>query len=110
MSDNVTQFPAKPAQPPLLSGPFDVWHVIVKGRRIPLLTGRYTEDGGINFIVDDRFMGGPFYGETAYQAAHLLAQALAVASGYSHLEAPDKTRGFAPVAHHIGEMPDQPHA
>lgn len=93
----VVQFPSKD-QSPLLVGPFEEWGVMVKGRRIPRLTGRQMVDGGITFLVDDRFSGGPFYGEAARQVAYLLAQALAIGSGYSHFEAGERDRPFAPLA------------
>lgn len=100
----IVEFP-KSEQPPILIGPFQVWHVVVGGRKIPHLTGTHTSDGGINFIVDGRLMGGPFYGETAHQAAWLLAQALAVGSGYSNFEAETKDRVFAPLTVELGEAP-----
>lgn len=99
----VIQFPPPDQPPPLLVGPFEYWHVVVNGRRVPLLTGRQAEDGGITFTVDHRFMGGPFHGEVARQVAYLLAQAIAVASGYSNLEAETKDRPFAPAMMELGK-------
>jgi hypothetical protein len=98
----VVQFPAT-EQPSLLVGPFEQWHVIVGGRRIPRLTGRHAADGGVMFVVDDRFSGGPFYGESARQVAYILAQALAIGSGYSSLEATQVGFPFAPKSMQIEE-------
>jgi hypothetical protein len=102
MSDNVVTF-ERPSSF-RLSGPFEVFEVLVNDRCIPLLTGKKTDDGRYNFIVDGRFMGGPFSPTEAEQVAFILAQAIAVASGYSDLGAENKDRVFAPVVHHLGEL------
>ncbi len=102
----IVQFPSND-RPQLLFGPFETWSVIVSGREIPRLTGRRTEDGRINLIVDGRFMGGPFSEEDAEQAAHLIAQALAIGAGYSNLEADAPGRPFAHIITHLGEMPEK---
>lgn len=92
----------------LLNGPYEYWQVVVSGRAIPRLAGRRIADGGINLIVDDRFMGGPFYGETANQAAYLIAQALAIGAEYSNLEADAKGMPFASILRCLGDMPETP--
>jgi hypothetical protein len=102
----VIDFPKGENTTELLVGPFEYWAVIVRGRNIPKLTGRHTSDSGINFIVDGRFMGGPFYGEDANQVAWLLAQALAVGAGYSNFEADSKGMRFASEMVHLGPMPE----
>lgn len=101
----IVDFPKGDGPAELLVGPFEYWAVKVRDRRIPGLTGRHTADGGINFIVDERFMGGPFYGEAASQVAWLLAQALAIGAGYSNFEADAKGSCFAPELHQFGEEP-----
>ena len=95
---NVTHL-TQPDQPDLLVGPFQVSHVVLEGRAIPLLTGRKTATGTV-LIVDGRFEI-EFPNELAYQAAWLLAQAIAVAQGYSHLGAKTKERPFAPMIKQI---------
>ena len=107
MSDNIVEFPPR-ASSFSLEGPYEVFNVLVDGRRIPRLTGKRTEDGLFNFIVDDRFMGGPFTEADAEQVAYLLAQSLAVGAGYSSLEADLPGRCFAPVVRSLGEMPEEP--
>ena len=49
-------------------------------------------------VVDERFSAGPFFGEAAHQIAYLLAQALAVGSGYTDFEADRAGGPFAPFA------------
>lgn len=105
MSDNnVIEMPRKSKEhlDGMLVGPFEQWHVVISGRRIPRLTGFKREDGKIILYVDNRFGGGPFEPEEAYQAAYLIAQATAVAEGYSSLEAEEKGRCFAPRMMNLG--------
>lgn len=95
MGDNVMQFPTdKP--PELLVGPFSEYRVVVEGRFIPLLTG-HREGDNVCLTIDHRF-GASVPKELAYQVAWLIAQAIAVASGYSHLGADSKDRPFAAKA------------
>jgi hypothetical protein len=95
VSTNVVDFPSE-EPPELLIGPFQVYHVIVDGRRIPRLTG-HPDGDKIMLIVDGRF-GASFSKDQAYGAATLIAQALAVASGYAHLGAETKDQPFAPLS------------
>lgn len=95
---SVIQFPQQ--QSDLLVGPFETYRVKVDGRIIPKLTGR-DEGDRISLMVDGRF-GASFSKADAHQAAWLIAQALAIGEGYSHLGAETKDRPFAPVAFELG--------
>lgn len=86
--------------PELLCGPFETYQVIVEGRAIPRLSGFYEGDK-IWLVVDGRF-GAVFAPDDARQAAWLLANALAVGGGYTHLAAPNKDQPFAPLSFGIG--------
>jgi len=99
--DNIVNFPQEePA--PLFVGPFSEHRVIVQGRFVPGLTGFEHADGTVELVVDHRF-GGHFPNrETASQAAYLIAQATAIASGYPHFEADSKDQSFAPLAVQLG--------
>lgn len=77
----------------LTFGPRGGQCVIVEGRKIPHLTGR-EENGEIWLTVDER-MTIPIPPELAEQVAWFVANAMAVASGYSHLGAESKDRPFA---------------
>jgi hypothetical protein len=83
----------------LLVGPFEQWRVMVDGRVIPRLTGRKNGDR-IDLIVDGRFSAS-FSESDARQAAWLIAQAMAIGEGYSHLGAESKDRPFAPKGFEI---------
>lgn len=95
--DNIHVLPPRDKRPPLLVGPFEYHKVVVQGRAVPGLTGHPRKDGGVTLVVDDRFIGDFPDQETAGQAAWLIAQAMAIASGYSHLEATNKDMPFAPI-------------
>ncbi len=95
MSDNVTQVPEQPV-PDLLVGPFQEYRVVVDGRVIPRLTGYYEGDK-IALVLDGRFSHS-FSKEDARSAAWLIANALAIGDGYSHLGAESKEQPFAPKA------------
>jgi hypothetical protein len=87
------------AIPPLLVGPFSEYRVIVDGRVVPNLTGiRCPHTGKISLCVDRRFAGQFSTEEDARQAAWLIAEAMAIASGYPHFGADSKDRPFAPRA------------
>jgi len=92
--NNVIQMPPAEKQPELLVGPFQQWRVQVDGRIIPRMTGYYDGDK-IALVVDGRFSAS-FSKEEAYQAAWLIAQAMAIGEGYAHLGAANKERPFAP--------------
>lgn len=106
MTDDVVKFPDRAnAKPPdLLIGPFEEWRVVVQGRCIPHLTGRREPDG-IWLTVDHRLAAGPFTEEAAYQAASLAANAMAVATGYSHAGAESKDQPFAPRVNQLDGLP-----
>lgn len=93
---NVVQFPSQKAES-VLVGPFSYYKVKVEGRVIPRLTGYPQDDGRITLIVDDRFMVD-FEPDVAPRAAWLVAQALAVGEGFTHLGATLKQSPFAPEA------------
>lgn len=88
----VVNFPEKSLDP--LVGPFTEYRVVVEGRCIPNLTGR-REGDHTWLIVDGRF-GAPVPNDSANQVAWLLGNAMAVAGGYSSLNAESKDMPFAP--------------
>lgn len=90
---NVTAL-EQPKPPRVLIGPFETYRVQVDGRIIPRLTG-YREGDKIALVVDGRFSAS-FREDDAQQAAWLIAQALAIGAGYSHLGAENKDQPFAP--------------
>lgn len=90
-------------QPELLVGPFETWNVQVDDRIIPRLTG-FKDGDKIALVVDGRFSGS-FSKDDAYQAAWLIAQALAIGSGYSHLGASSKDQPFAPIGVKLDTIP-----
>lgn len=99
MADNVADFP-KP--PDLLVGPFiGEYRVVIEGRFVPRLTGRRDGDR-VRLTVDDRFMQDFSTEADAHSAAVLIAQAMAIASGYPHFAAETKDMPFAPRAMRIG--------
>ena len=101
--DNVLNFPQE-EPPPLFVGPFTEHRVILQGRFVPNLTGFEREDGTVELAVDHRFAGQFPSRETASQAAYLIAQAMAIASGYAHFEADIKAQPFAPIAVQLGGL------
>ncbi len=68
------------------------------------MTGFHDGDK-IALVVDHRFSAS-FAKEDVYQAAWLIAQAMAIGEGYSHLGAPNKERPFAPVGTRLGSLDD----
>lgn len=94
---NVIKMPNE--QSDLLVGPIERYAVQVDGRIIPRLTGRPDGDR-IMLIVDGRFSAS-FMPDDATQAAWLIAQALAIGAGYSHLGAETKDQCFAPMGMQI---------
>lgn len=99
---NVIQMPPQPQPPELLVGPFQEWRVKVEGRIIPRLTGFYDGDK-IALVLDGRWSAS-FSKDDAYQAAWLIANAIAIGEGYSHLGAPNKDMPFAPMGHEIEKL------
>lgn len=93
--DNVVNFSTEET-PPLLIGPFEVYHVVVDGRIVPNLTGRKNHDGSVSLVVDRRFCGDFPSEKIAFQAAWLIAESMAITAGYSHFAAETKDQPFAP--------------
>lgn len=104
--NNVVNLPPTPKPPELLIGPFEQYRVQVDGRIIPKLTGHKDGDK-IELVLDGRFSGS-FTPEDAYQVAWLLANALAIGQGYSHLGALNKDMPFAPMGMSLGSPDDIP--
>jgi hypothetical protein len=102
MADNVFHLPPPPEQPDFLVGPFETWKVCVEGRLIPRLTG-FREGDQTFLVVDERFAVA-FPHDLARSAAWLIANAMAVSEGYSHLGAEQK--GAQPFAPKAMEIPD----
>lgn len=103
MSDNVTQFPPPEKPPEFMIGPFTEHRVVVEGRLIPHLTA-FKDGMGINLVIDHR-LSIAVPEDRAYDICWLLANAMAVAAGYSHFAAESKDRSFAPQCAEI-KMPE----
>lgn len=88
-----------------LVGPFQVFKVVVEGRAIPRLTGSKWSEYETELIVDGRF-SAVFTDASAKQAAWLIAQAMAIGEGYSHLGAMNKDQPFAPLCGRLGSVPE----
>ena len=86
-------------------GPFQVFKVIVEGRAIPGLTGSKRSEYETELTVDGRF-SAVFTDASAKQAAWLIAQALAIGEGYSHLGAMNKDQPFAPLCGQLDSVPE----
>lgn len=69
-------------------------HVIVEGRIIPHLIAHPSGDQ-VTLVLDGRF-SIVVRSDDAYQVAWLIAQALAIGEGYSHILADAPGRPFAP--------------
>ena len=96
--ENIVNFPGGPVSP--LLGPFAVHSIVVEGRVIPLMSGSVDGADMTSIIIDGRFsISVP--NALAYQVAWICAQAIAVASGYSHVGAESKDAPFAPVVSRI---------
>lgn len=89
--DNVV--PLHEPKSPLV-GPFTVCHVVVEGRQIPLLTGLH--EGDHTALIVDRRFSVSVPNAYAERVAWLLANAIAVASGYAYLGSANKDMPFAP--------------
>ena len=96
MSDNDDTIVEFPQAPELLVGPFQEWRVVVDGRFVPRLDGR--ADGDDIWLTVDRRFTAKFPKDLAYQAAALIAEAMAICSGYPHFGADSKAQPFAPIA------------
>lgn len=104
MTDNIENFPTT-ERPPLFVGPFEENCVVVDGRFVPGLTG-FVKGDKIWLCIDHRFAQGFSSTEDAYGAAVLIAQASAIAHGYSHFAADSKDKPFASKAVGIGSIDD----
>lgn len=95
----ILNFPeSKPCDP--LVGPFTEYRVVVEGRLIPNLTG--WKEGDQTWLSVDRRFAISVPHELAHQVAWLLANAMAVASGYPWLGAESKQQPFAPKVTELG--------
>jgi hypothetical protein len=95
---DVTQFPAQPEAPSII-GPERCGNVvIVEGRAIPLLICHDRGDD-IELVLDNRF--SITVPKPAYDIAWMVATALAIGAGYSHIRAENKDQPFAPIANLI---------
>ena len=92
--DNITEFPAPPKTEWMI-GPFEEYRVMVEGRVIPKLTA-YKDGNLIGLVVDKRFSIS-LPEDQAKTVAWLVANALAIGAGYSHLGAESKDQPFAPL-------------
>lgn len=96
---DVVEFPGfkgSPADPVnWMVGPFEYHKVVIEGRAIPGLTAFRDGPEKIGLVVDGRFSQSVPV-EMAHGIAWLLANALAVGAGYSHLGAENKDMPFAP--------------
>lgn len=90
---------------PCLIGPIQEYRVVVEGRRIPGLTAwpesetqtMLTLDGRLSIIIGNRDLE---------RVAWLVANALAIGQGYSHMGALQKGFPFAPTCSVIDDAPD----
>lgn len=107
---NVTEFPTqKPVE--WIIGPFPAkYRVVIDGRRIPNLNARPHDDGSVTLVVDGRFAADFPDNNSAYQAARLIANAMAIGAGYPSLNAETKDRPFAPLSMKIDpkDTPNEP--
>jgi hypothetical protein len=100
---DIIDFPAKPERPELLIGPFETYKVVVEGRAIPKLTG-WPRGDETTLVLDGR-LAIDVPNDLAPQVAWLVANALAIGAGYSHLGAESKDQPFAPQIAPLGEIP-----
>lgn len=79
-----------------LIGPFEEYRVVVEGRRIPLLTASPESETQTLLILDGR-LSIVIGNRDLEQVAWLVANALALGQGYSHMGATAKGYPFAPT-------------
>lgn len=79
--------------------------VIIEGRQIPKLTAM-PEGDQVTIILDGR-LSISVPQALGRQVAWLVANALAIGAGYSHLGAENKVKPFAPVAIGLSELPHE---
>jgi len=63
-------------------GPFDDWRVTVDGRRVPFLAAHPVDGGKVDLTLDDRY-ALLLDVQTAERVIPLLADAIAIAMGYT---------------------------
>ncbi len=98
---SVTDLPQRPTKS-IVGPPITGNHVVVEDRIIPRL--RCHDHGDeVSIILDDRYEITVPAGK-AYQVAWIVAQAMAIGQGYSHLGAGDKQRPFAPQLARLAEI------
>lgn len=97
----VLEFPSQ-ATPEFIFGPFTENRVVIDGRNIPKLSGRKIGDDQVELVVDGRF-SATFKTESAYQAAWLIANAMAIGAGYPSMNADSKDQPFAPKVFMLGD-------
>lgn len=78
--------------------------VIVEGLEIPKMT--MIDEGETIHLILDRRMGINLPRDVAPQVAWLVANALAIGQGYSHIGAKTKDNPFAPEVNFIGDYHD----
>jgi hypothetical protein len=104
MNDNIINFlSSEEGSSDFLVGPFQEYRVIIEGKVIPKLTG-HDEGDKIALVLDHRFSVS-FPKEFAYQAAWLIAHAIAIGAGYRSFLATSKDGPFAPNGTRLGEIP-----
>lgn len=105
--DNLTNLPTAADAAEKLIGPKRNGNVlIVNGRAVPHVFV-YSSEGSdsITFVIDER-MAFDIGKDHAFQAAHMLAEGMAIASGYAHFGADEKRGPFASQVHFINELPE----
>lgn len=78
--------------------------ICIEGKLIPRMTGRLI-DGKCEVHLDGRWCYIFDTIESAYTAAAMAANALAIGEGYSHLGAPNKEQPFAPTVMMLDDIP-----
>lgn len=102
MSDNVTQLPLPPPSDPygFMIGPFTEYRCLIDGRIIPDLSAYRDGPDNIAIVLNHR-LSISVPKDLAQSVAWLVANALAIGRGYSHLGAESKVMPFAPIGHNL---------
>lgn len=98
MTDNITEFP-KEEPLEFMMGVMKYCPVIIEGRKIPGLQA--WKEGDKTFILVDDRIAISVPNESAYEVCYIVATALAVGAGYTHIHAKTKDRCFAPLCAEI---------
>ena len=103
MSD-VIKFPEPPTRDPyaFMVGPFEEYRCLIDGRMVPGVTAFRDGPDNIGVVLDHRFMVS-VPKDLAQSVAWLVANALAIGSGYSHMGAETKGLPFAPIGSDLGK-------